>query len=468
MRRAAVKGMGAVLALAALAACNADRLNIPNYNNATPEQVLGDPVAALPLLASGVLRDDRGNHPGFVLGVGILGREAYNYTPTEGRNTSGFLTTDVNNQASFGGVALWSGYYTTLRDIQTMLKVAEGATQGLFSEAQLNAVRGFAHTMEALQLSYVIAARHSLGAPVTLDEDPTVLSPFVSRDSVYNYIIARLNQADTELGGGGTAFPFTFHAGFAGFNTPANFRKFNRALAARINAYRASLGVSGCGAAKSAACYQQALTALSSSFIDAAGSMTTGPLRVFSSAAGDLANGNGNSNNSSVVAHATIDAGLQAGDTRATKITKISSKAPGNATLGIATTWDHTVYTGPTSSIPIIRNEELMLLRAEARYYTGDQAGALADINTVRASAGLAALTGFASETAFLDELLYNRKWSLLFEGHRWIDMRRFGRLETLPKDMANHIVAAQLPVPQLECLARANAEASLKAPGCI
>ena len=81
---------------------------------------------------------------------------------------------------------------------------------------------------------------------------------------------------------------------------------------------------------------------------------------------------------------------------------------------------------------------------------------------------GLAALTGFASEAAFLDELLYNRKWSLLFEGHRWIDMRRFGRLDALPKDLANHIVAAQLPVPQTECLARANADAPLKAPGCI
>ena len=55
-----------------------------------------------------------------------------------------------------------------------------------------------------------------------------------------------------------------------------------------------------------------------------------------------------------------------------------------------------------TAPIPIIKNEELILLRAEARYQSGDVAGALSDINVVRVSSGgLAPLTGFANATAF-------------------------------------------------------------------
>ena len=48
---------------------------------------------------------------------------------------------------------------------------------------------------------------------------------------------------------------------------------------------------------------------------------------------------------------------------------------------------------------------------------------------------------------AFLDELLYNRRWSLLFEGHRWIDHRRFGRLNALPRDLSTHVIVSRLPM---------------------
>ena len=46
------------------------------------------------------------------------------------------------------------------------------------------------------------------------------------RDSAYKYILNTLDDANTSLLAGGTAFPFTLHSGFAGFNTPANFSFF--------------------------------------------------------------------------------------------------------------------------------------------------------------------------------------------------------------------------------------------------
>jgi len=199
----------------ALAACSADRLNVPNYQNPTVTTITSDPAAAMPLLATGVLRDDRGNFTTYVLGVGILGREAYNYTPTEGRNTSGFLI-DPQNSTSFGGVSNWSGPYFTLRDAFNTLQVAEAAPTAIFSDAQKDAVRGFVHTMNALALLYLINTRHDLGIPVEVTADPTELQPFVSRDSAFNRIIGELELARTSLlAAGTTAFPFTFHAGYA-------------------------------------------------------------------------------------------------------------------------------------------------------------------------------------------------------------------------------------------------------------
>ena len=470
-------------ALVAIAACSTDRLNVPNYQNPTVGSITGDPVAALPLLATGVLRDDRATAPGYVLGLGILGREVYNYTPTEGRNTSGWLTSDVNNNTSFGGGALWTGPYFTLRDIFNTSSVLESATSSQFSDPQKNAVRGFLHTTEAYSDLQLINTRNDLGMVVQVNNDPNQLSPFVTRDSAFNYIVGELNKAQTELTAAGTtAFPFTFHSGYSGFNAPATYVKFNRALAARVNAYRASLGVGGC-AVKDPVCYQTVLTNLSQSFLDTTKALTLGVYQVFSAAAGDLANTNSNQNTSAIVAHFKADSGIQlrADGTKdlrfQNKVITIAPKGPSTPALGVQTTLDYSIYALRTDPIPIIRNEELILLRAEAEYYTGDQVSALTDINEIRTkSGGLAPRAAFTSESDFLDELLYNRRESLEFEGHRWIDMRRFGRLNQLTIDTNSpayagggspHVVVSRLPIPQAECLQRAKAAANLKAPGC-
>jgi hypothetical protein len=463
-----------VSALGALAGC-ADRLDVPNFQNPTAASVVADPAGNLPFLATGVLRDDRGNAPAYVLDLGILGREAYNYTPTEGRNTSGWLTSDVNNNTSFGGGALWSGEFFTLRDAFNTLTVVESAPSNILSDAQKNAMRGLLNTEIGLADLHLINTRDSLGIPVDIYLDPTKLAPFVSRDSAFNFIQGTLDKAYTQLQAGGASFPFTLPSGHAGFNTPATFAKYNRALAARVSVYRASLGIKGCGAARSAACYQTALTQLQGSFIDAAGSLTTGVYNVYSAAANDVANSLSNAATTAIVAHAKTDSGVMnradgTPDLRfTTKVIKLAApKAAPGSISAVPTNWDYAIYAQRTDPIPIIRNEELILLRAEAEYYTGDQTSALNDINLIRTkSGGLAARGAFASESDFIDELLYNRRWSLMFEGDRWIDMRRFGRLNQLTLDVPSHIVVAKLPIIQNECLVRSIASADLRAPGC-
>jgi hypothetical protein len=82
--------------------------------------------------------------------------------------------------------------------------------------------------------------------------------------------------------------------------------------------------------------------------------------------------------------------------------------------------------------------------------------GALDDINFIRTtSGGLAPRAPFASADDFITELLLQRRYSLLWEGHRWMDVRRFGRITTLPLDKPTHFRQSQQPIPQAECLQR-------------
>jgi hypothetical protein len=112
------------------------------------------------------------------------------------------------------------------------------------------------------------------------------------------------------------------------------------------------------------------------------------------------------------------------------------------------------MYTSPTAPVPIIRNEELILLRAEAEWAQGDLDLAIDDLNIVRdVSGGLAALAPASTAAEVEDEILYNRRYSLLFEGgHRWIDARRFDRLEDLPIDQDGLVINARYPIPSQEC----------------
>lgn len=229
-------------------ACNSDRLTIPNYANPTPAALASDPVSNVQFRVNGILDLNRRNMTAWINDAGMFGRESFNYFLTDSRVTANYLDKPALDP---GGIAAgdWTGRYSNLRAIYSLLGVVDSIPAAVYSTQQKSAAQGFAHTMEALELSYVILSRDSLGAPVQIQADLRALSPFVSRDSVYNYIAGELDRAKTELTGGGAAFPFTLTAGFAGFNTPTSFLKFNRALAARVNAYRASLGVSGCGAA---------------------------------------------------------------------------------------------------------------------------------------------------------------------------------------------------------------------------
>jgi hypothetical protein len=454
------RGVFAAAALASLAACS-NELTLPNYNNPTVAGLSGDP-AGLQLAATGILIRERNNYFGYIRDVSLFGREGYYYFQTDARFVTDYLVgagTGAARSLSPTGFAAgnWFEYFRNQRNAFNLVSAVDGS--GL-TDQQKAAARGFANTFRALDLYYAISLRDTLGSPVEIRPNPNDQAPFVSRDSTYKAISALLDGAKTDLAAaGGTSFPFVLTSGFNGFSTPATFLKFNRALAARVLAIRGSLE---CGNA----CYTQALTAVSESFATAPGAaasvadMNIGVYNVYSTAPGDALNSLNYTQDANVLAHASIVADAQTQvdgttpDARVVrKVVKLATPvgSPGGTTAGIAADYRFTMYPSNTSPTPIIRNEELLLIRAEANIKLGNLPAALTDINNVRlVSGGLGPIA-----TPTIDALIYERRASLLLEGFRWIDARRFGKLATLPLDLPTHFVAKVVPIPKAECDAR-------------
>ena len=463
------------LVVAPLAACSDTQLNITNPNAPTVAAAATDPQA-LQLLSTGLLRQLRNSKGAYTLNTGIFGREAFNYTPQEPRNVSNFLVGIAGqNKLDPNGFAAgnWATQYGNLRDIFNFKNLVNGSA--VLTAEQKKAAVGFAGTIEGIELLEVIATHDTLGAVVEIKQNASDLAPFVSRDSVYKYILNTLDAADANLGAGGAAFPLTLHSGFAGFNTPTTFRKLNRAMAAKAAAYYATSG-------GGAAAWTRSLAANSASFVNTSpvskADLDAGPFHPYG-ASPDVNNPVNGTTATDLFAHPSIltDVPKKAdgsNDNRYTAkiFTKAERQAP--AGFGIPSSLGLSVFAGISTPIAIIRNEELVLLRAEALLATGDKAGAITLINTIRTvSGGLApsTLTTASTDDAVLTELLLQKRYSLLLEGSRWIDLRRYGKLSTLPLDISTganaHFVAKVQPIPFQECLVRAGKGAAVAGPGC-
>ncbi len=436
--------LAAALLLGACDAFDATDLNNPGLdefvNNPTPTSVN---TAATGLLIG--LRGSWGVQNGFIPLVAIIGREGYNLDPADPRFVSQMLIGPLNyGDGAFGG-NLWAQRYFNIRN-ENLLLAAVDKVPGMTDEDK-EGIRGYAKTLQALDLLWVIVTRDDYGAVIDADIPPTAApGPIATKSEVYTRIIALLEAGRTHLQAAGAEFSFALSEGFEGFETPVNFIKFNRAIRARVAVYLND--------------WAGALTALSASFLDTGAPLSTGVFHSFGSGAGDILNGLYDPEGRALNAHPSLrtDAQLRANQTRDLRFqNKVALRAVPVSTQGITTDVLFTVYNSPTASVPIIRNEELILLRAEANLGLNNIAQALVDINFIRTtSGGLPAYTGPQTATAVLDELLYNKRYSLLFEGHRWIDLRHYDKLGTMPKDLSTHKYFTRFPIPRPECIIRA------------
>ena len=154
-------------------------------------------------------------------------------------------------------------------------------------------------------------------------------------------------------------------------------------------------------------------------------------------------------------------AALQPGDTRASKIIPFANGKPisGNGiTTSVTYVGSSTANTANlTNPVAILRDEELVLLRAQAYYEAGDFVDGNLDLNSVRTTYGLAPVNPVDLASARAD-LLYEKRFSLFFEGpQRLVDLRADGLLKagvTTPEVSSDPFNAA-LPIPKNEADAR-------------
>jgi hypothetical protein len=375
-----------------------------------------------------------------------MGREGFNLNTTSDPRYISEMIEGPLDPGAFGA-AFWGAAYANIRNSVIVINSAENVVD--MTAAEKEGVLGFAKTIQALELLTVIVTRDANGAVIDVDRPATgEPGPIATKAEVYARIVELLDQAKTHLSSAGGAFSFSLGTGFTGFDTPATFLEVNRAIRARVAVYTDD--------------FAGALTALGESFLDTGAPLTLGVYHTYSTGSGDATNNllQGAPQvraNPELITAAQLRANGQP-DLRVTdKIVTGPNFTGISGETRISSDKHFTIYPTNDTPVPIIRNEELILLRAEANLGLGNVAQALVDIDFIRTSSGgLAPYSGSNSPDAVLNELLYNKRYSLLWEwGHSWIDYRHYGKLLDLPRMAPAAHFFTKMPFPTNECLAR-------------
>lgn len=417
-----------------LFSCNFDNKvdpNRPSLNDILTTNNAGQ----LDNLVNGVLGDLRSGLQVYRTSSGSIARELYLFD-ADPRNTEDLLGKDGRklDNNTFYLTGWYVPYYRVVKDANILLQALNSPNlNGVINDVAKKGYSGFAKTMKAHVFIQILNMLDENGVRIDV-VDPANLGPFITdKATAYSTIRALLDEAATDLDAAGATFNFRLNAGFAGFDKPADFKKFNRALAAKVALYQKN--------------WADVLTQLGTSFMSETGSLNMGPQHIFSTAAGDVLNplffGSAPDN---IYAHPSFNTDAQAGDTRVINKTIAQS----NARDGLTATHRQNAYKSSTDPVSILRNEELVLMAAEANIQQNNVIEAVRLLNIVRTAAGLANYTGATDQASLINQLLIERRYSLWLEGVRMVDLRRYNRLNStnLPIDRTGDIIHTQFPVP--------------------
>jgi len=389
---------------------------------------------------------------------GTMARELYLFD-ADPRNTGDLLGKNGSqlDNNSFYSNAPFAGSYRCIKNINILLEALDNTKS--VSEEIKSKFRGFANTFKAYEFIEVLKLYGSARIDVS---DLENLGPFLDFEATMNEIRLLLDNAYMDLSSFGKLDQFDFPLG--GFTdlidksmetpdekrddedqiTIPEFVKFNRAVAALAAVY------DGDGSA--------ALTALEKSYFGLTKDLGLGVKHVFSLSAGDQSNGvfktasesaEKPNNGDQIIVHNSWIQDAEVGDAR------VSSKAaerPDPSTQDeLNGTHETRLYASNVAPIDMIRNEELILLYAEASIISGALDDAEQAINVIRSSASLLAYTGAKTAEALTTEMLNQRRYSLWGENHRMFDLRRYDLSNTLPVDRTGDQVFNILPIPLSE-----------------
>jgi starch-binding outer membrane protein, SusD/RagB family len=417
--------------LMSLSACKKDfgDLNGPTVQAFTTNAT----VAELNNLVSGTESGLRNNLALYLDDVGIIGREMYHFSNSEPRYVTDLLGASgaTLSGSNFYITNTWASRYQVVKNCN-ILEQAAGSSS-LISAPEVNGYVGFAQMIKAYQLLLCLNQTDSNGIRIDVS-DPNNLGPFVQPSAALTAIAALLDSARTAFSN--ATIDYTL-AGFGNFSDAPGLLQVDQALAARVAVYQQN--------------WAGALTDLQGSFFGLTQDLSLGAFDVFGTGSGDQLNTffiPQNQTGEIRVAHPSYAADIEAGDDRIGKATLRTAVA---SLDGLSSNRDVWVYTSSTTPIPIIRNEELILIYAEVNIQTMDLTDAVTALNTIRNGHSLPNYSGAVTRAALLTEMLNQRRYSLYCEGHRWVDLRRYNLLSELPIDRPGDQVWTEFPLPVTE-----------------
>lgn len=423
-----------ILGMILVSSCELEEIKNPNAP--TYESFLdGATQADIHLLSTGleaIMRNDLEFH---YQTISIIGREYYDLTGVDPRFTQELLKGPLDNNG-FLTTRAFAAWYKIVQTANT-LEIAVTNSAAGFSNETKNGYYGYAKTLKAYALLMAASRQYTNGIRIDVS-DPENLGPILDYQDALTEISSLLDEAYTDLSNAGAEFDFVLSSGFAGFDDPTTFGEFNQAVKARCEMYRGNKS--------------DVLTALGNSFMDLNGGMYEGPSHVFGATGNDILNNLyyiPDQSGQEFMAHDTWVSDSEPLDDRV--VDKVSLLAGGAHTFdGLTASYQVNIYKSNVDPVYIIRNEELILLYAEANIGT-DNPEAESAINIIRNAAGLPDYSGGTADADLEDEVLHQRRYSLFGEGHRWVDLRRYGRLSDIPTDRVGDNVLDAFPTPVTE-----------------
>ena len=314
--------------------------------------------------------------------VGIIGREHYRFSGSDPRYISDLLGQGggaLDNNA-FYTTRNYSGRYRTIKNANILVE-AVTTTNADLSDEEKNGYLGFAKTIMAHELLMNLNVQYDNGIRVDVN-DPDKLGPFIPKDEALSFVSSLLEEASDNLNLAGDAFLFTLNSGFTNFTTPQTFNQFNRGMAARVAVYRGN--------------YSEALKLMDESFLDLNGDFGNGVYYSFSLGPGDQLNELFIGLNATGDIRAAREEWVDEAEEGDTRLSKVSLRDIDNPNIGpanqagLSSDYDVNLYQSRTDPIPIIRNEELILIYAEANIHENNLSDAVDALNLIRNGHGLA------------------------------------------------------------------------------
>lgn len=436
------------VALLSMTACNPLKLEeVADPNNPSVGSVSNNASRAqIQFLVTGLESRHRDYLFTVTAAFGTFGREIWYFNASDPRFQTDWLGQSGRrpDAAYFGfgatGGPAYASPYQAIRQAIVLRNAANNTS--VLNDQEKKAITGFAKTIMGYQ--FMIPANFLYDSIRVDIEDPLNPGGFVPYQQALTSVKAILDEGYADLNAAGTSFPFTLTAGWANFNTIDGIKRVNRAIAARLAIYRKD--------------WQGALDALNGSFMNLAGNLNAGPAHVYNGPP-DLFNplfyNLDASLSTIIVVHPSMLADATPNDARvAAKFFQRTSPASVSTDAGtLSGTHQDRRWASNTAPIPFIKNEELILIKAEAHANLNQPTDAVNAINIIRNAANIGNYGGAQTQAALITEILYQRRYSLWAEpwGHRWIDTRRYDRMNEIPVGLDQGAVFTKFPKPQTD-----------------